>query len=98
LPGDTSDDGGEGREGLEEAGGPGRRDSPEWRGAATRGSVRSGERSYVDDILPILKSVKDYLNSRFSMKDLGEAAYILGIKIYRDVSNHLLALSQSTYL
>jgi hypothetical protein len=43
---------------------------------------------YVDDILLIgndtelLKSVKDYLNSKFSMKDLGEAAYILGIKIY----------------
>jgi hypothetical protein len=45
---------------------------------------------YVDDILLIgndtklLKSVKDYLNSKFSMKILGEAAYILGIKIYRD--------------
>src|SRR3954463_1161907 len=32
------------------------------------------------------------------MKDLGEAAYILGIKIYRDRSNRLLALSQRTYL
>ena len=45
---------------------------------------------YVDDILLIgndvelLKSVKEYLNSKFSMKDLGEAAYVLGIKIYRD--------------
>jgi hypothetical protein len=48
---------------------------------------------YVDDILLIgndtelLKSVNDYLNSKFSMKDLGEVAYILGIKtieIYRD--------------
>src|SRR3954453_17841975 len=42
---------------------------------------------YVDDILLIgndvdfLKSVKDYLNNSFSIKDLGEAAYILGIKI-----------------
>ena len=45
---------------------------------------------YVDDILLIgndielLNSVKGYLNKCFSMKDLGEAAYILGIKIYRD--------------
>ena len=59
---------------------------------------------YVDDILLIgddvelLNSVKEYLNSKFSMKDLGEAAYVLGIKIYRDRSRRLLALSQSTYL
>src|SRR5215216_3901659 len=32
------------------------------------------------------------------MKDLGEAAYILSIKIYRDRSRHLIGLSQSTYL
>src|SRR3954468_20391492 len=32
------------------------------------------------------------------MKDLGEAAYILGIKIYRDRPSRLLALSQSTYI
>ena len=33
----------------------------------------------------------------FSMKDLGEAAYILGIKIYRDRSKRLIGLSQSAY-
>ncbi|XBI76058.1 hypothetical protein VPH35_069336 [Triticum aestivum] len=32
------------------------------------------------------------------MKDLGEVAYILGIKIYRDRSRRLIGLSQSTYL
>ena len=32
------------------------------------------------------------------MKDLGEAAYILGIKSYRDRSRRLIGLSQSTYL
>jgi hypothetical protein len=46
----------------------------------------------------MLNSVKEYLNSKFSMKEMGEAAYILGIKIYRDISRRILALSQSTYL
>jgi hypothetical protein len=64
----------------------------------------SGSLVYVDDILLIgndvqmLNSVKKYLNNNFSMKDMGEAAYILGIKIYRDRSRRLLALSQSTYI
>src|SRR4051812_34203440 len=59
---------------------------------------------YVDDILLIgndtefLNSIKGYLNKNFSMKDLGEAAYILGTKIYRDRSRRLIGLSQSTYL
>ena len=57
----------------------------------------------VDDILligndiPALKNVKSWLGSCFSMKDLGEAAYILGIKIYRDISKRMIGLSQSTY-
>ena len=51
---------------------------------------------YVDDILLIendiefLDSIKGYLNKNFLMKDLGEAAYILGIKIYRDRSRRLI--------
>src|SRR3954463_13743445 len=59
---------------------------------------------YVDDIVIIgndinmLNDVKSYLNKCFSMKDLGEASYILGIKIYRDRQRRLIALSQSTYL
>ncbi|GJX15405.1 retrotransposon protein, putative, ty1-copia subclass [Tanacetum coccineum] len=59
---------------------------------------------YVDDILimgnniPRLKEVKDYIGKCFSMKDLGEAAYILGIKIYRDRSKRLIGLSQSAYI
>ena len=58
---------------------------------------------YVDDMLLIrndaefLDSIKGYLDKSFSMKDLGEAAYILGIKIYRDRSRRLIGLSQSTY-
>ncbi|KAJ9553519.1 hypothetical protein OSB04_017564 [Centaurea solstitialis] len=59
---------------------------------------------YVDDILligndiPTLKSVKSWLNRCFQMKDLGEAAYILGIKIYRNRSKRLIGLSQSRYI
>ena len=59
---------------------------------------------YVDDILSIgndiefLDSIKGHLNKSFSMKDLGEAAYILSIKIYRDRSRHLISFSISTYL
>ena len=58
---------------------------------------------YVDDILiigndvSVLQSVKIWLSKRFSKKNLGEAAYILGIRIYRDRSNRLLGLSLSTY-
>ena len=58
---------------------------------------------YVDDILligndvPTLEIIKSWLGKSFSMKDLGEAAYILGIKIYRDRCRSLLGLSQSTY-
>ncbi|GJY32683.1 retrotransposon protein, putative, ty1-copia subclass [Tanacetum coccineum] len=59
---------------------------------------------YVDDILligndiPTLQSVKDWLGKCFAMKDLGDATYVLGIKIYRDMSKRLIGLSQDTYL
>ena len=48
--------------------------------------------------IPMLESVKASLKNSSSMKDLGEAAYILGIKIYRDRSRRLIGLSQSTYI
>ena len=54
---------------------------------------------YIDDILligndiPSLQNVKSWLGSCFSMKDLCEAAYILGIKIYRDRSKRMISLS-----
>ncbi|GJW99618.1 retrotransposon protein, putative, ty1-copia subclass [Tanacetum coccineum] len=59
---------------------------------------------YVDDILlmgnniPMLQDVKSYLRRSFAMKDLGDAAYILGIKIYRDRSKRLIGLNQSAYI
>nr|GEW06600.1 hypothetical protein [Tanacetum cinerariifolium] len=51
---------------------------------------------YVDDIIimgnhiPSLQSVKDYLGKCFAMKDLGEVAFIFGIKIYKDRSKRLI--------
>ncbi|GJX09943.1 retrotransposon protein, putative, ty1-copia subclass [Tanacetum coccineum] len=59
---------------------------------------------YVDDIIimgnhiPSLQSVKDYLGKCFAMKDLEEAPFILGIKIYRDRSKRLIRLGQNAYL
>nr|GEW54669.1 hypothetical protein [Tanacetum cinerariifolium] len=44
------------------------------------------------------QSVKTYLGKCFAMKDLGEATYILGIKIYRDRSKRLIGLCQSAYI
>ena len=58
---------------------------------------------YVDDILIIgndvgmLSTVKAWLSRHFSMKDLGEASYILEIRIYRNRSKRMLSLSQSRY-
>jgi len=59
---------------------------------------------YVDDILligndiPMLQSVKVWLSKNFTMKDLGEASYILGMKIYRDRSRRMIGLTQGTYI
>ena len=46
----------------------------------------------------MLQETKESLEKSFSMKDLGEATYILGIRIYRDRSRRLIGLSQSAYL
>ncbi|KAL0293287.1 UNVERIFIED_CONTAM: hypothetical protein Sradi_6946000 [Sesamum radiatum] len=52
---------------------------------------------YVDDILLIdikmLGDIKAWLSTQFSMKDMGDASYILGIKIYRDRSRRMLELT-----
>ena len=70
----------------------------------TSGSIVAFLILYVDDILlignniPMLQDVKSWLGKCFAMKDLGEAAYILEIKIYRDRSKRLLGLSQSAYI
>ncbi|GJR35978.1 retrotransposon protein, putative, ty1-copia subclass [Tanacetum coccineum] len=59
---------------------------------------------YVDDIIimgnhiPSSQSVKDYLGKCFAIKDLREAAFFLGIKIYRDRSKRLIGLGQNAYM
>nr|GEV49668.1 hypothetical protein [Tanacetum cinerariifolium] len=59
---------------------------------------------YVDDIIimgnhiPSSQSVKNYFGKCFAMKDLREAAFIFGIKIYKDRSKRLIELSQSAYM
>ena len=55
---------------------------------------------YVDDILlassdvNLLLESKKFLSSKFDMKDLGEASFVLGIEIHRDRRNEILGLSQ----
>ncbi|KAL8099710.1 hypothetical protein AgCh_032098 [Apium graveolens] len=59
---------------------------------------------YVDNILFIgnnvkmLSLIKAWLFKQFEMKDLGEAACILGIKVIRDRKKRMLALSQEPYI
>jgi hypothetical protein len=59
---------------------------------------------YVDDILlassdmNLLLETKRFLSSKFDMKDLGEAAYVLGIEIHRDRAKCALGLSQKAYI
>ena len=59
---------------------------------------------YVDDILiarngkEYILEIKGWLSSKFEMKDMGEAAYILGVMISRDRSKKLVSLSQEQYI
>ena len=46
----------------------------------------------------LMTDVKEWLANQFQMKDLGEASYVLGIKIIRDRKKKLLALSQASYI
>ena len=59
---------------------------------------------YVDDILLTSNSIdmlhesKRILSHNFDMKDLGEAAYVIDIEIYRDRAKGILGLFQRAYL
>ena len=58
----------------------------------------------MDDILlassdvDLLLETKKFLSSKFDMKDLGEASFVLGIEIHRDRRNWVLALLEKAYL
>lgn len=59
---------------------------------------------YVDDILlasnniGLLHETKRFLTKKFEMKDLGDASFVLGIRILRDRSRGILGLSQTSYI
>ena len=59
---------------------------------------------YFDDILlfgndvGLLSLVEIRLSTQFQMKDLREAQYILGIKIFWDSKNRKILFSQATYI
>ena len=53
----------------------------------------------MDDILidgndlEFVKTIKEWLSSTFEIKNMGEASYILGVKIQRNRSKRLVSLS-----
>ena len=59
---------------------------------------------YVDDILlasnspDMMKETKFCLGSKFEMKDMDSANYVLGIIIFRDRDSKLIYLDQENYL
>ena len=59
---------------------------------------------YVDDILlatndkSLLYEVKHFILNNFDMQDMGEASYVVSIKIHRERSRGILGLSQETYM
>jgi len=59
---------------------------------------------FVDDILlaandrGLLHEMKQFLSNNFDMKDMGDASYVIDIKIHRDRPRGILGLSQETYI
>jgi len=48
--------------------------------------------------MDFLYEVKQFLSKNFDMKDMGEAFYVIGIKIHKGRSRGILGLSQETYI
>nr|GEY27705.1 retrotransposon protein, putative, Ty1-copia subclass [Tanacetum cinerariifolium] len=76
-----------------------------WHGKAPNLSYLKVEDDEVGDLKKpanyktvMLEPDKTYLGECFAMKDLEEATFILGIKIYRDRSKRLIRLNQSAYM
>ncbi|KAL0406196.1 UNVERIFIED_CONTAM: Retrovirus-related Pol polyprotein from transposon TNT 1-94 [Sesamum latifolium] len=62
------------------------------------GLTAVGEEQKVCHLQKMLGDIKAWLSTQFSMKDMGEASYLLGIKIYRNRSRRMLGLTQSSYI
>ena len=58
----------------------------------------------MDDILlatndkGMMHGVKQFLSKKFDMKHMGEASYVISLKIHKDRSRSILGLSQKTYI
>jgi hypothetical protein len=52
----------------------------------------------VGNNMDVIKEVKSQLSSKFDMKDLGAANFILGMEIKRDRANRKLWLNQRKYV
>ena len=50
----------------------------------------------VGNDLEFVQTFKGWFSSTFDMKDMGEETYILGVKIHRNCSNRIVALSKRT--
>ena len=42
--------------------------------------------------------MKQFISKNFDMKDMGEASYVIGIKIHRERFRGIMGLSQETYI
>jgi len=72
--------------------------------------ARSGNRIwlglFVDDLIPIFpacdegewNALKSSRCKRYTMKDMGDAEWILGMKVTRDRRNRTITLSQASYI
>ena len=46
----------------------------------------------------VIKEVKSQVSSKFDMKELGAAKFILGMDIRRDLANKMISLNQRKYV
>lgn len=52
----------------------------------------------IDNDVGTLSSLKLWLSTLFNMKDIGEASYVLDIKLLRNRKQKILGLSQASYV
>uniref|UniRef100_A0A2N9F566 GAG-pre-integrase domain-containing protein n=1 Tax=Fagus sylvatica TaxID=28930 RepID=A0A2N9F566_FAGSY len=67
-------------------------------GFVVKGQERKTTYYWLETTTEFIKTIKEWLSSTFEMKDMGEASFVLGLKILKDRSRKLLGLSQETYI